>query len=164
MKISRPIVLISMILGLVPFQLNVANAAPKISGVIGSVVADGDMAVQVKALKCGVKTIGSGFEQETALGQFCIVTFALSAAKKKPVNYFSDSQKGLTKAGFTVAPKSMLSDEFPMTLDLNPGNAVLIKIAYDVGKKDPLKAIEFHDSMFSGGVVVDLTKTLSKKK
>lgn len=164
MRMSRQIILFIVIMGLAPIQIGTANASPKISGVIGSTVADGDMAVQVKAMKCGVKTIGSGFEQETALGQFCVVTFAISAAKKKPVNYFSDSQKGMTKAGYTVAPKSMLSDEFPMTLDLNPGNAVLVKIAYDVGKKDPLKSIEFHDSMFSGGVVVDLTKTLSKKK
>lgn len=140
-----------------------SQASPKVGGSIGSKVADGDMAIQVKSVKCGLKTIGSGFTKSTAMGQFCVVTFSLSAAKKKPVNFFSSSQIGITKLGYEVEATTSLDDKYPMMLDVNPGNMAVTSVVYDIGKKDSLKYIEIHDSMFSGGILIDLTKTVAKK-
>ena len=141
-----------------------AEAKLKPTGIIGQTVADGEMAVQVRKVQCGLSKIGSGYFVEKALGQFCVVTFAMSPSKKKPVSYFSSAQKAVTKAGFQVESKSILSDEFKSFLDVNPGNSVLLKIAFDVGAKDPIVIAEFHDSIFSSGVQVDLTKGSYKGK
>jgi hypothetical protein len=140
-----------------------ANAQPKVAGVIGSTVSDGDMSFKVQSLKCGIRTVGTGFLEEKALGQFCVVTLTIKAAKKKAVSYFSSSQKGLTKSGAEVESKSLMDDQYQSMVDLNPGISLSTKIAFDVAKNDPLTKILFHDSMFSGGVLVDLTKTLKKK-
>jgi hypothetical protein len=80
------------------------------------------------------------------------------------VSYFSSSQKAITKAGFQVESKTILSDEFKALLNINPGLSVILKVAFDVGPKDPIVIAEFHDSMFSGGVQVDLTKGSHKGK
>jgi hypothetical protein len=162
MKRSALFIVFAMGLSSVVVISTPAMAKTKIAGKIGSVVADGDLSVQVKSLSCGLKTIGTGFFQETAVGQFCVVSFIMKAAKKKPISYFASNQKGITKAGYEVEPKSILDDVYKSSVDLNPGMAMVIKIAFDVGKTDPLKIIEFHDSMFSGGVQVALTGTAKK--
>ena len=140
-----------------------AEAKLKPTGIIGQTVADGEMSVQVRKVQCGLKKVGSGFLAEKALGQFCVVTFAMTPSKKKPVSYFSSAQKAVTKAGFLVESKTILSDEFKPILDVNPGNSVVLKVAFDVGAKDPIVIAEFHDSIFSGGVQVNLTKGSYKK-
>jgi hypothetical protein len=140
-----------------------AEAKLKPTGIIGQTVADGGMSVQVRKVQCGLTKIGSGYFVEKALGQFCVITFAMTPSKKKPVSYFSSAQKAVTKAGFEVESKSIMSDEFQPFLDVNPGNSVLLKIAFDVGAKDPIVIAEFHDSIFSGGVQIDLTKGSYKK-
>lgn len=141
-----------------------AEAKNKPSGKIGATVADGDMSVQIRKVQCGLKQVGSGYFVEKALGQFCVVTFAMTPSKKKPVSYFSSSQKAITKAGYEAESKTILSDEYKSMLTVNPGTSVLLKVAFDVGPKDPIVIAEFHDSMFSGGVQVDLTKGSYKGK
>lgn len=141
-----------------------AEAKLKPTGIIGQTVADGEMSVQVQKVQCGLTKIGTGYFVEKALGQFCVVTFAMTPSKKKPVSYFSSAQKAVTKSGFLVESKSILSDEYQSFLDVNPGNSVLLKVAFDVGKKDPIVIAEFHDSIFSGGVQVNLTKGSYKSK
>lgn len=141
-----------------------AEAKTKLAGKIGTTVADGDMAVQVRKVQCGLKQVGSGYFVEKALGQFCVITFAMTPSKKKPVSYFSSSQKAITKAGFEAESKTILSDEYKAMLTINPGTSVLLKVAFDVGVKDPIVIGEFHDSMFSGGVQIDLTKGSYKGK
>lgn len=42
--------------------------------------------------------------------------------------------------------------------DINPGNTVHGRIAFDVPKGDKAVKAELHDSMFSGGVTVSLTR------
>jgi hypothetical protein len=42
--------------------------------------------------------------------------------------------------------------------NINPGNAVQGILLFDVPKGISLKAVELHDSMFSGGVTVALTR------
>jgi hypothetical protein len=69
----------------------------------------------------------------------------------------------VTKFGAEVESKSLLDDQYQSMVDLNPGISFITKNAFDVAKNDPLIGIEFHNSMFSGGVIVDLTKTLKKK-
>ena len=93
------------------------------------------MAVQVRKVQCGLAQIGSGYFVEKAIGQFCVITFALTPSKKKPVSYFSSSQKAITKAGFQVESTSILSDEFKALLNINPGLTVMLKVAFDVGPK-----------------------------
>ena len=141
-----------------------SQAKLKPTGIVGQTVADGGMSVQVRNVQCGLKQIGTGYFVEKALGQFCVITFAMSPSKKKPVSYFSSSQKAITKAGFQAESKSILSDDYKSMLDVNPGTSVLLKVAFDVGPKDPIVVAEFHDSMFSGGVQVDLTKGSYKGK
>jgi hypothetical protein len=143
---------------------NTSQAKLKPTGIVGQTVADGEMSVQVRKVQCGLKQIGTGYFVEKALGQFCVITFAMTPSKKKPVSYFSSSQKAITKAGFQAESKSILSDEYKSMLDVNPGTSVLLKVAFDVGPKDPIVIAEFHDSMFSGGVQVDLTKGSYKGK
>jgi hypothetical protein len=138
-----------------------ANAKSTITATIGSTISDGEMSFKVVSFKCGISTIGTGLFSEKALGQFCVVTFTMKAAKKNAVNYFYSNQKGITKSGSKVEAKSALLDDFKSMVDLNPGISITTKIAFDVAKNDPLAQIEFHDSMFSGGVLVSL---VSQKK
>lgn len=140
-----------------------SQGTSKVAGFIGSKVTDGNMAIQVKSVDCGAKSIGSGVARSTARGQFCIVTFSAGAAKKKRVNYFSSSQKGITKLGYEVDAMPMSDEKYPMMLGINPGNTAELSVVFDVGKKDSLQYIEFHDLMFSNGIRIDLTKSVVKK-
>ena len=40
--------------------------------------------------------------------------------------------------------------------EINPGNSVKGKVYFDIPKGAKLTSLELHDSMFSGGVTVDL--------
>jgi hypothetical protein len=160
-KRSAAVLIVALFCTIIP---TASQAKLKPSGVIGQTVADGDMSVQVRKVQCGLTQVGSGYAAEKAMGQFCVITFAMTPAKKKPVNYFSSSQKAVTKAGYQVESKTILSDEYKAMLTINPGLSVILKVAFDVGPKDPIVVAEFHDSMFSGGVQVDLTKGSYKGK
>jgi Telomeric repeat-binding factor 2. len=52
----------------------------------------------------------------------------------------------------------MLDDSNAFLNNINPGNSVAGILVYDVPKGLTLSKIELHDSMFSGGVTVTLSK------
>jgi hypothetical protein len=124
-------------------------------------VRDGKFEFTVTRVKCGATKVGSSLLGEKAQGQYCLITvrvknigkeaqaFADSAQKAydaKKVEYSADSGAGIY----------VNSDNQVLFQDINPGNAVTGTLVFDVPKGTKLTSMELHDSVFSGGVRVDL--------
>lgn len=58
----------------------------------------------------------------------------------------------------TMAALLLPGNENAFITDINPGNNIKAVLVYDMAKGAKPTTIQLHDSMFSGGVKVDLTK------
>lgn len=109
------------------------------------------------------QTIGDNSFMETrAQGAFVIFTIQVTNIGKETQNFFAINQKLIDSNG----RKYSTSTEADMTLNqvaslgqINPGNSVTVKIAFDVPADIKMRALELHDSAFSGGVKVPAGKT-----
>jgi hypothetical protein len=128
---------------------------------IGSAVRDGKFEFVVKGQKCGVARVGSEFLNQTAQGQYCLITMTIRNISDQPQTFSDSNQLGFNPAGAkyssdTVA--SLYSNEGNQTFyaEINPGNQVTGTVVFDIPKGMKLGKLELHDSAFSGGVDVRL--------
>ncbi|MBO2457290.1 DUF4352 domain-containing protein [Actinomadura violacea] len=128
---------------------------------IGREYRDGKFAFTVTKVKKGVKRVGDEYFGNTAQGQYVLIYVTVENIGDKARTFTAGNQtlydtKGRkfdTDGGATV----MMGDESKSFLEqINPGNSVDGILIFDVPRGIRLKALDLHDSVFSGGVTVPL--------
>ncbi|QKG20514.1 DUF4352 domain-containing protein [Actinomadura verrucosospora] len=128
---------------------------------IGREYRDGKFAFTVTKVKKGVKRVGDEYFGSTAQGQYVLISVTVENIGDKARTFTAGNQtlydtKGRkfdTDGGATV----MMGDESKSFLEqINPGNSVDGILIFDVPRGIRLKALDLHDSVFSGGVTVPL--------
>lgn len=126
-------------------------------------VRDGKFEFVVKAMQPGLAEVGDNpYLHEKAQGQFVIVTLSVQNIGDRAQGFSPSNQKLIDTQGRSFESDSSaqiaLGDsDIPVWDDINPGNAVDVSLVYDMPVGAAPARIELHDSMFSGGVTVELT-------
>lgn len=127
---------------------------------IGEVAADGKFEFIVTEVETGVEQVGSEFLNSTPQGQYVLVHLEVTNVGDQ-AQYLSDSDQYLfdtegrkhsadTSAGIYIDDNKMFLNE------INPGNTLGGILVFDIPGDAIPASVELHDSMFSGGVSVDL--------
>ncbi|MEU4688301.1 DUF4352 domain-containing protein [Actinoplanes sp. NPDC023714] len=121
---------------------------------------DGKFEFKVAGVKCGVKQIGSDFLNQKAQGQYCLINVSVKNIGKEAQDFADSVQKAFDADEVEYAVDSgaaiYLEDNKVLFTKINPGNTVKGTLVFDVPKGTKLTSVELHDSMFSGGVTVNL--------
>lgn len=123
---------------------------------IGTPVRDGKLEFVVTGVARS-KTAGdptNQFMQETAKGEFVNVALSVKNTGAEAQNYFASNQK-LIVSGKKFDAASILGVQGDGD-NINPGLGIDTVVSFDVPPGSVPEAIELHDSMFSGGVLVSL--------
>ncbi|MBF6351912.1 DUF4352 domain-containing protein [Nocardia flavorosea] len=122
----------------------------------GSEVRDGKFAFVVTAVEPPAKSVGGDYLSKTAQGEFILVHIDVTNTSDRPQSYFGDNQKLIDAQGreFTNDTEAEIYLNDDVYTDINPGNKFSVTLAFDVPVGTQAAALEFHDSMFSGGVCV----------
>lgn len=140
----------------------VTEEAPSSEFGIGDPARDGKFEFVVSGAECGVEEIGDEFLNETAQGQFCLVTMTVTNIGDEAQLFDAGSQKGVTNTGATVdadSTASLYANDGGVSFleEINPGNSIRdVVVVYDIAPDQTLDAVELYDSIFSGGVTVSL--------
>jgi len=126
-------------------------------------VRDGKFEFTVKSVECGEDKIGSSFMAEKAQGQFCIAKVKVSNIGDESQMFDGSSQYLYDQDGreFTASTEAafVLPESQSFLEDINPGNTVTGKVVWDVPAAGfEATELELHDSMFSEGVEVSLSR------
>lgn len=129
---------------------------------IGTTAADGKFAFVIWKVKCGVKSVGSGFTKSTAQGSYCLVDMSVKNIGDEAQTIFSDNMKLIDEQGRefqTDSAAMMFSDSQDLWLkEINPGIQIDGQLIFDLPSDAKPVTAELHDSAFSGGVKIDLTR------
>ena len=90
----------------------------------------------------------------SAQGEFIVVTLSVTNIGDVPQSYFGQNQKLIDTSGREYGANSA-ADMYMNDAgfgDINPGNAIQVRVAFDVPPRTSPAELELHDSMFSGGV------------
>jgi hypothetical protein len=122
---------------------------------------DGDFQFTVTGLKCGVSHVGSDLIGQDAQGQYCLVSVQIKNIGKKAQTFSDSEQKAydVKKVEYSVDSAAALyanGNSSVLFEQINPGNTVKGKLVFDVPEGTKLTSLELHDSLFSGGVKVNL--------
>lgn len=126
-------------------------------------VRDGKFQFVVKAVRPGLAEVGDNpYLREKAQGQFVIVTVSVENIGDRAQGFSPSNQKlfdtqGRSFESDSSAQIALGDSDIPVWDDINPGNAVDVSLVYDMPAAAVPARIELHDSMFSGGVIVELT-------
>jgi hypothetical protein len=137
--------------------------AAKPSGpAIGSTAADGKFAFAVWKVDCTKKTVGGALGTSTAQGHYCILTLSVKNIGKEAQTIFSSNMKLIDDQGREFKTDDMAQMNAGQTdlwlKEINPGNQLDGKLYFDVPTDAKIVSAELHDSAFSGGVKIDLTR------
>ncbi len=123
---------------------------------LGSKVRDGKFEFVVKSIQCGIHSVGTSWSRENAMGEFCKVNLTVTNIGKESQMFFDSNQTLIDSQDREFDSKSIIgSQDSDMWLsNINPGLTLSGSIYFDVPVGTKVKAIELHDSMFSGGVKV----------
>jgi hypothetical protein len=95
-----------------------------------------------------------------AQGEFIILTLSVQNIGDEPQSYFGDNQKLIDASGREYGADSeagmWMNEQGGIMSDINPGNSIQVKAAFDVPPGTQPAELEVHDSMFSGGAKVRL--------
>jgi hypothetical protein len=133
----------------------------KVTNGIGRPYRDGKFSFTVTKVKKGVKKVGNEYFGDTAQGQFVIISVTVENIGDKARTFTNGNQTLIDTKGreFDADPEASLwtdKDSKSFLQQINPGNSVKGQLIYDVPRGTKLKAIEMHDSMWSGGVTIPL--------
>ncbi|MEO9328399.1 DUF4352 domain-containing protein [Gordonia aurantiaca] len=126
-------------------------------------VRDGKFEFVVTNVESGLTSVGDNpFLTEEAQGQFVVVTMTVMNTSKEPKDFSPTNQKlydtdGRSFEPDTTAQIALGGSDIPVWDNINPGNTVEVKVIYDMPADAKPASIELHDSMFSGGVKVNLS-------
>ncbi|TDD75082.1 DUF4352 domain-containing protein [Actinomadura darangshiensis] len=137
------------------------KATRKVTNGVGRQYRDGKFAFTVTKVKKGVKKVGDQYVGDTAQGQFVFIYVNVKNIGDKARTFTFHNQTLIDSKGrkFEADPEASLwtdQDSKSFLQQINPGNSVKGKLIYDVPRGTRLKAVELHDSMWSGGVTVPL--------
>lgn len=127
-------------------------------------VRDGKFEFVVKTVQPGLAEVGDNpYLREKAQGQFVIVTLSVQNIGDRAQGFSPSNQKLIDTQGRSFesdwsAQIALGDSDIPVWDDINPGNAVDVSLVYDMPAGAVPARIELHDSMFSGGVTVELTR------
>jgi hypothetical protein len=138
-----------------------ATGEKKVTNGIGREYRDGKFAFTVTKVKKGVKKVGNQYFGDTAQGQFVFIYVTVKNIGDRSRTFTDVNQTLIDSKGrkFEADPEASTwtSQESKSFFEqINPGNSVKGTLIYDVPRGTRLKAIELHDSMWSGGVTVPL--------
>ncbi|MFI1459432.1 DUF4352 domain-containing protein [Nocardia carnea] len=127
----------------------------------GEAVRDGKFEFVVTKVDQGLTVAGTNpYMQTEAQGQYVLVYTTVTNTGDQPQSYFGENQKLIDVQGREFTNDTMaemnVNDSGVMMADINPGNSLDVVIAFDIPADAQPAAIEFHDSMFSGGAKVAL--------
>lgn len=125
-------------------------------------VRDGKFEFVVTNVESGLSSVGDNeFLTAEAQGQFVVVTMTVNNTSKQPKDFSPTNQKLVDTEGRSFEPDTTAQiylggSDIPVWDNINPGNTVEVKVVYDMPVDAKPASIELHDSMFSGGVKVNL--------
>ncbi|MFD0904391.1 DUF4352 domain-containing protein [Actinomadura sediminis] len=133
----------------------------KVTDGVGREYRDGKFAFTVTKVKKGVARVGDEFAGSEAQGQYVLVHVTVENIGDEARMFDGTNQKLIDTRGRefeadTEAAVWSNQDTKSFLEQINPGNSVKGVVIFDVPENVRLKAIELHDSMFSGGVTVPL--------
>ncbi|MFI6869712.1 DUF4352 domain-containing protein [Nocardia sp. NPDC050406] len=127
---------------------------------VGSAVRDGKFEFVVTGVDEPAGSVGDNpYMKKDAQGVYIVVRVDVTNIGDKPQTYFGENQKLIDAQGKQFTNDSMAEANINTNViatEINPGNKVPVAIAFDVPAGTDPVAIEFHDSMFSGGARVAL--------
>ncbi|WP_372594355.1 DUF4352 domain-containing protein [Actinotalea sp.] len=127
---------------------------------IGAVVADGKFEFTVTSVETGVARVGDDYLHQDAQGQFVLVRMTVKNVGDEAQYFDGSSQELVDTEGRRHSADSgaaiYLGDANSFLNQINPGNQVDGVVVFDIPVDAQLASITLHDSMFSGGVSVDL--------
>jgi hypothetical protein len=137
-----------------------SSAPPPMAG-MNQEVRDGKFAFTVTGVETANTTgdPSNSFMQATAQGTYVIVSMTVHNIGNESQSFFAANQKLFDSAGREYSPDSQADmwRNKQIQTDINPGNSVQAKVAFDVPPGTQPTTIQLHDSMFSGGVKVSLS-------
>ena len=119
----------------------------------GSAVRDGKFEFQVLGVERGATSIDDAFGPEIAKGEFFTVRIRVTNVGDDARSFSATNQK-LIISGNEYEATSFMDNGWME--DINPGLGIDTQVTFDIPKGAVPTAIEFHDSMFSGGASVTL--------
>jgi hypothetical protein len=130
---------------------------------LGDMAKDGKFAFKVTKVEKGLSQVGEGFTVYQAQGQYVLVHLTVKNIGDEAQLFSDSAQKLIDAEGRTFDAESEaaalgLKNSNALLNNINPGNAVDGILLFDVPKDVELKAVELHDSMFSDGVTVSLSR------
>ncbi|WP_179224566.1 DUF4352 domain-containing protein [Geodermatophilus pulveris] len=136
------------------------QAAPPTRTGIGQPAADGDFSFVVNGVDCGRTQLGDQYLNTKAQGVFCIVDLAVTNIGDGPQSFSGENCSLFNAEGQKFSADSeaaiYLEDAEWLYEEINPGNSLATKVIFDVPAGMTPVSIELHDSVFSGGVIVNL--------
>lgn len=133
------------------------DAAP-----VGTKVRDGKFEFQVESVKSGGAVVGDNpYFQKQAQGEWVVVTVKVTNTSDAPQGFTPSAQKLIDAQGRKFEPDSTAQialggSDVPVWDNINPGNTADVKLVYDMPADAVPAALELHDSLFSGGVKVQV--------
>jgi hypothetical protein len=127
---------------------------------LGDPVRDGQFEFVVRAVDCGSRSVGEGFGEQTALGQFCLVSFRVENTGTEGRTFGGGQQYLFDRDGNRHDPDLAATlgngGGRPWSTYLNPGQRLAGTLVYDVPQGAVPARVELHDAPFSGGATVAL--------
>jgi hypothetical protein len=128
---------------------------------LNQAVQDGKFEFTVTGVDCSKNTLGADPVSTQAAGVFCLVNVSVANIGNEAQTLDSTSQYGYDAAGKkystdTEAAFYLQNAGDTLFEQLNPGTSVDGVLVFDVPAGTQLTTLELHDSMFSGGVTVNL--------
>lgn len=126
---------------------------------LGSEVRDGKFAFRVTDVSAPVTKVGSGWSEETAKGEFIIISLDVTNTGNEPRDYSDSNQILFDDRGREFASDSNAADALDSEtweVDLNPGFTIQVKVVFDVPAGTVPAVLELHDSSLSSGAKVAL--------
>ncbi|WP_169982520.1 DUF4352 domain-containing protein [Microbispora sp. H10836] len=127
---------------------------------LGDVAKDGRFAFKVTKVEKGLSQVGEGFTVHKAQGQYVLVHLTVKNIGDEAQTFTDYAQKLIDTKGRTFDADTgaavWLQGSNAFLEKINPGNSVKGFLLFDVPKNLAIKAVELHDSAWSGGVTVSL--------
>lgn len=128
---------------------------------IGDEARDGKFSFIVTEVEPGTTRVGDEYFNQSAQGEFLIVHLSVKNIGDVPQVFLDEDQKLFTADGSEYSPDTaadiwLNEDGAAFFEEINPGNQIDVRIAFDVPKGTEPSSIELHDSLFSNGVTVSL--------
>ncbi|HZB51628.1 MAG TPA: DUF4352 domain-containing protein, partial [Mycobacteriales bacterium] len=126
---------------------------------LGQPVRDGQLQFVVRSVQCGVTQLGSGTLASVPDGQYCLLRLDVTNVKAQSRRLYEPVQKLRDSAGDKHGAVFSARLYFPdQTLwdEVRPGESVRGTMVFDIPADRQAVALELHDGIASGGVVVRL--------